>query len=157
MSFKAPRAPRLAASTPLRRKWAPTWEGLIKVPRALKRKGVVIRPQVDVTVAGVGYAQRRRRPVGASQVPRTPVKTASPQKGDKRMIEWNRWEELLPRLVPVYMELLQQSNNLRSVRRDNPPSCSCASGRTLQVTVYGLDGTYYSYGFYWGQLMMRIS
>ncbi|TEB36936.1 hypothetical protein FA13DRAFT_1622466, partial [Coprinellus micaceus] len=58
----------------------------------------------------------------------------------KRMIEWNRWEELLPRLVPVYMELLQQSNNLRSVRRDNPPSCSCTSGRTLQVTVYGLDG-----------------
>ena len=140
MSFKVPRAPRLAAPTPLRRKWAPVREGCIKVPTALKRRGVVRRPQVDVTVAGVGYAQRRRRTAGASRVPRTPVKVPSPRKEDKRLVEWNRWKELLPRLVPIYMELLQQSDNLRSVRRDIPLPCSCPTWSLSKVTIYGFDG-----------------
>ncbi|TEB31106.1 hypothetical protein FA13DRAFT_1709947 [Coprinellus micaceus] len=118
--------------------------GLIKFPKVLKRRGLTLRPQVDVRIAGVAYAQRRRKhKSGTSTVPRTPLKMTSPtpQKGDKRLLEWDRWRELIPRLIPTYMQLLQQSNNLRSISRDIPSPCTCMRGRSLQVTVYGLNGT----------------
>jgi hypothetical protein len=145
MSFKPPRAPRLAAATPLRRKWAPAGDEVAKLPRALKRRGIIIRPQVDIRVGGVAYAQRRKRRVGASAVPRPLFMTtpSTPKQGDKRLIEWNQWSRLIPRLIPTYLQVLQQSDNLRSLCRDNPWSCGCVNGRSLRVTVYGFDGMYH--------------
>ena len=108
MSFRAPRAPRLAPSTPQRRRWVPAGE-VVKIPRGLKKAGFVLRPQVDVRVGGRAYTQRRPRKVVRSRVSGSDEKappSTQPQNVDKRLLEWDRWSGLVPALIPTYMDFL---------------------------------------------------
>lgn len=141
MSFKAPRGPRLSAATPLRRTWAPARGDSVKAPRRLRKKGVVLSPQVDITVGGKSFAQRRSRPLRQSSTARPVESTPSRSRGqDSQLIEWERWQKLIVDMVPTYLRLLEDSSNLRSVRRDTPRTCGCTTARNLSVTVYGFDG-----------------
>ncbi|KAJ3529279.1 hypothetical protein NMY22_g9058 [Coprinellus aureogranulatus] len=140
MSFKAPRRPRLSAATPLRRKWAPARGDSVKAPRLLRKMGAALFPQVDVTVGGQSFAQRRPRR-NRHSLPSHPT-TSSPSKTtpkNSQQIEWERWEKLLVDMIPTYLNLLQDSSNLRSIKRDVPRTCACDGTHSLVVTVYGFD------------------
>ena len=142
MSFRAPRAPRLAPSTPQRRRWVPAGE-VVKAPCGLKKRGFVLRPQVDIRAGGKVYVQRRPHMVVRSRVPgpvdNTPPSTQA-RNIHKRLLKWERWSELVPALIPIYMDLLQRSKNLLFISRDTQRRCTCVGRRSLQVTVYGFKG-----------------
>ncbi|KAJ3531227.1 hypothetical protein NMY22_g8250 [Coprinellus aureogranulatus] len=140
MSFKAPRGPRLSAATPLRRNWVPARGNSVKAPRRLKKKGLVLVPQVDITVGGRRFTQRRSHRTRRSLSPPSGETTPSiPEQRDRQQIEWERWEKLLTDLIPTYLNLLHDSSNLRSIKRDIPRVCGCSRTRSLSVTVYGMD------------------
>lgn len=64
-------------------------------------------------------------------------------KRDHRRVQWERWtKEVIPRLVPVFMALVRESNHFAKVAPQNW-SCGCPpSARTLKVVVVSFSGVF---------------
>ncbi|KAG6823501.1 hypothetical protein H0H92_010012, partial [Tricholoma furcatifolium] len=58
----------------------------------------------------------------------------------KRDTQWKRWqEEVVPQLVPSYMEYMSRSKSLRNNPPPNHLQCDCHSRRTIEVILIEFD------------------
>ncbi|KAH6886114.1 hypothetical protein BKA70DRAFT_1377276 [Coprinopsis sp. MPI-PUGE-AT-0042] len=72
----------------------------------------------------------------------TPSSTTSLKTPDARHTQWKRWtQDVLPKLIPTYLELIKRSGNLVNVDRTRAVSCNCGPAVTrIEVICVSFDG-----------------
>lgn len=105
-------------------------------------------PRVDVRTPFGRYKQwdpkARRRSPGSLPTKLLTLegrRPASPQKRDHRLAQWEKWtSEVIPSLVPIFLNLLRRSNNLKDVDRTLQP-CGCQpTVRKRSITLVSPQG-----------------
>ncbi|KAH6869852.1 hypothetical protein BKA70DRAFT_1490269 [Coprinopsis sp. MPI-PUGE-AT-0042] len=107
--------------------------------------------RVDVHTPTKQYVQRRpltasshaTPPASSPQVYTMEPPPSSPLKApDARYTQWKRWtQDVLPKLIPTYLELLKKTGNLVNMDRTQKPSCNCGPATTrLEVLCVSFDG-----------------
>lgn len=110
-----------------------------------------IAPRVDLHTPGGRYRQVTNaspytprvddanvEPISFQSAPRTPSRAQR----DHRPAQWRSWTTLVvPRLIPVWLELLRVSEGLRDIPREANP-CNCLpTVRRLEIILVSLNGT----------------
>ncbi|KAF6744756.1 hypothetical protein DFP72DRAFT_1078101 [Ephemerocybe angulata] len=129
-----------------RPRWSAATSSPIRKPYGSSR--ISIFPPVDVRTPSGPFVQldgsSPSRPVNAHSPTRiASLHPPSPPRSqrDPRRAQWQRWtRDIIPSLVPVFLEVLRSSDDLRNVSRD-PSTCGCMpTVRKLTIVLVSWEG-----------------
>jgi hypothetical protein len=168
MSFNPPRFKKTKSSTATSHVgWVPT----TKIPTTRRKYGTghaVILPRVDLyttegtfqqeisTTASTADASSVDTPATASAFHGSPRKarSLSPKKrshGSKVQAQYHVWtRSVIPAMLPVFLKLLRETNNLRDLSAACRHTCTCtATVHKLTVSLISFDGKPQHHDVHW--------
>lgn len=116
--------------------------------RAYGTSHLPIFPTIDVYTPSGAYTQAsstspsRRPDVSPPREMEFWPSPPPPPTRDRRRVQWEKWTtEVIPQLVPMFLTLLRESNNLRKIVPQDVEGCSCPpTVRNFRITVVSFKG-----------------